>query len=228
MKFLALMHALSAQRQSQPLAPSQLTACWRRVVEPHVIRLKTTRSYAVDPDTVVVGGTYDQEDEKLGLPCIEISLVYHPEQETIQLDDTHWTRACLDLAECIGHEQIHQEQAHRRGWRSRAYCSQAQDRRLREEQQYLGAGCEIDAYGFSIAAELCYLHGVFEPADSTLEQVFMYRVYRDTFAEDQSVLLELRKCISKYLCRLEVDYHDKTDPRVIRPRTRRSKRRPGK
>lgn len=222
------MHALLAQRQSQPLAPSQLTARWRRVVDPHVIRLKTSRSYAVDPDMVVIGGTYDSEDEKIGLPCIEISIIFNPLQEKIQLNDQQWNRTCLDIAECISHEQIHQEQANRRGWKSRAYRSTATDPKLKEEQQYLGTTCEIDAYGFSIAAELYYLHRTPAIDESTLENIFMYQVYSDIFASDQSVLLELRNCISKYLCRLEVDYHDKTDPRVNRPRPRRSKRRPSK
>ena len=93
----------------------------------------------------------------------------------------------------------------------------------KEEQEYLGTKEEIEAYGFSIAAELSAMHGAFSIDSPELEDIVMWRVYSSTFDTDQSVVLKLRQQISKYLCRLEADYHDQQNSK--RPRSRSRSRR---
>jgi hypothetical protein len=116
---------------------------------------------------------------------------------------------CFDIAECIGHEFVHREQ-HKRKKKVYRYRSQDTDAEKREDQQYMGSSDEIEAYGFSIAAELAELHNCFELDETKLNEVLMYRVYSSTFDTDQSVVLKLQKQISKYLRRLEIEY-DKTN-----------------
>ena len=223
MKLPALMHSLQplGLHQGQGLSPSRMTAMIRRALGSQII-LKTRRAATVDPDTIVIGGCYDSEADQQGWPAIELTLNYHPAQETILLDAEDWHRTCLAIAECIGHEQVHREQYRGRGWldNPHSYHSTSKDPALRDEQEYLGDPDELEAYGYSIAAELAEMHGVFDVDHPALDQVFMYRVYLETFDTDKSVVLKLRQYISKYLRRLEVDYNEKTNPRS-NPRTRR-------
>ena len=169
------------------LTPVEITRFVRKQIKETSIKFRTRRSYIADADQILVGGTYDEDQD----PCIQIDLIYHPQVTEYTLID--WHTLAADLAECIGHELVHQQQGRRR---YRSYASS------NKEQAYLGAGHEIEAYGFSVAADLVSRHGGNYQAR---DQVFMYNVYKDTFSQDQSILLELDRHISKYLEQLKAE-----------------------
>lgn len=211
--FVALMQRLmKLQQPGQVIPTTELTDIIRKGIKLPQVRLYTRRSPGVDYDTVSIGGIYDQHLDQEGEPCVELSIIYHPDQQHIDTTKLDWRRVCLDVAECVGHEFVHRDQ-HKRKKKVRKYKSRDTDSTKREEQEYLGSSEEIEAYGFTIAAELAELHQCFELNESKLNEVLMYRVYSSTFDTDQSVVLKLHKQISKYLRRLEVEYNDKTNSR---------------
>jgi hypothetical protein len=179
--------ALAERYSNRVFRPSELTRLIRRQFPSADFIFYTSRDYAVDPDMILVSGLYDCEAEMQLQPPIEITLSYHPEQT--EYTNINWAQLAFDVSECIGHEQIHQQQ----------YCNLAEltEYAGTEEQEYLGHGCEIEAYGFSIAAEsFVYRKHHTECA--------MYQVYCNTFDTDRSVLLQLEKQIIKYIKELEL------------------------
>jgi hypothetical protein len=149
----------------------------------------TDRNSGADPNMIIVSGTYDSDHDVLGLPSVEITLSYHPAQDSYNTKNINWTQLSFDLAECAAHELIHREQ-HQSGRRYKRYRGDTED------QTYLGDESEIDAYGFSIAAD-----SVVSGRD--FRTCAMYQVYQNTFDTDQSVIVKLEKQIIKYLRRLE-------------------------
>jgi hypothetical protein len=75
------------------------------------------------------------------------------------------------------------------------YRSKTDNLLLVEEQEYLGNEYEIEAYGFSIAAESS-IKGL------PFEECTMTKVYKETFDNDPTVIVKLRKQFVKYLERL--------------------------
>lgn len=208
--FLALLQRLmKLQQPGQVILASELTDIFRKGIKIPQVRLYTRRSPGVDLDTVSIGGAYDADLDQDGDPCVEVFVIYNPDQQHINTSVLNWHRVCFDLAECVGHEFVHRTQ-NKRKKKIRKYVSRDTDAEKRSDQQYMGGSDEIEAYGFSIAAELAEMHRCFELDEDTLNQVLMYRVYSSTFDTDQSVMLKLHKQISKYLRRLEIEY-DKTN-----------------
>jgi hypothetical protein len=182
------------------LAPSQLTRYIRRAVGDKAIKIQTQRSTGIDPNDIIVSGAYDSEDDKDNEPCIELNIGYSRHQDTLCLNDCNWDRYSFDIAECIGHEYVHREQYRKKRANRHTYTPHplSEDH---DEQEYLGNNDEVEAYGYTIAAELAVFHnGVL----GMREEVFMYQQYTKTFAHDQSVVLKLNDYIVKYLSRLEV------------------------
>lgn len=208
--FVPLMYALAkVPRHQGPIAPSELSALFRNAVKNPIIRIFTKRTQLVLNNQVCVGGLYDAEEDRLGNPCVEVYLLYNPDQQHVTLTKAQWQRLCFDIAECIGHELVHRAQAKRRKYKlARDYRSKDHCNLKREEQEYLGSPDEIEAYGFSIAAELAAMHGSFNIDSPHMDNIVMWKVYQSTFDTDQSVVLKLQHQISKYLCRLEADYYD--------------------
>ena len=214
----------SLSRYQGPVTPSEVTALLRSGIKIAGVKLTTGRSTEVDKDQVVVYGVYDDDQDATGDPHIHVTLAYNVDQLHICLDLLAWQRLCFDVAECVGHELVHRAQARRRRFKpGKNYHSREHYEFIKQEQQYLGKPDEIEAYGFSIAAELAAMHGIFDSQHHVKEQIVMYKVYQGTFVTDQSVLLKLDKHISKYLCRLEADYHDQQNSK--RPRSRSRSRR---
>lgn len=212
-------------RYQGPVTPSETTALLRSGIHIPGVRLATGRSAEVDLDQVVVYGLYDDDQDASGDPHIHVTLAYNVDQLHICLDLPAWQRLCFDVAECVGHELVHRAQARRRKFKpGKNYHSRDHYAPKKQEQQYLGRPDEIEAYGFSIAAELAAMHGIFDSQHHVKEEIVMYKVYQSTFDTDQSVLLKLDKQISKYLCRLEADYYDQQNSKrsVARRRTRRT------
>ena len=146
--------ALGKRVQGRKYSASEFTRLIRRQFPATDFVFKTYRDYAVDPDCVVIAGLYDQWDDSEFLPCITVTLCYHPEQDTYFASIFNWQQFAFDVAECIGHELVHRDQ-HRSGRTPllKRYVSKHTVPAVQQEQQYLGDESEIEAYGFSIAAE---------------------------------------------------------------------------
>ena len=204
------MYSLARVPKHQgPISPRELTAKFRAVVNNPAIKITTQRSGLVLFDQVCVGGLYDPDNDQHREPCVEVYLLYHPDQQHLVLPLAQWQRLCFEVAECIGHELVHRAQARRRKYKiARNYVSRDHCNLKREEQEYLGSRDEIEAYGFSIAAELAAMYGSFDIKSPCMENIVMWQVYQSSFDTDQSVVLKLKRQISKYLRRLEADYYD--------------------
>lgn len=105
--FLTLLERLlKLQQLSQVIPASELTDIIRKGIKIPQVRLYTRRSPVVDFDTISVGGLYDSYLDREGEPCIELSIVYHPDQQHIDLAKLNWAQVCFDVAECVGHEFV--------------------------------------------------------------------------------------------------------------------------
>ena len=119
------------------------------------LRITKTKYKKATPNTVMVGGCYYSERDQFNKTCIEISMLYSPEDEHLKLNNRKFARVCIVIADTILHEIIHMRQYRRREFKDLPdYPSTARKASKREEQSYLGNSDEIDAYGFNIACEL--------------------------------------------------------------------------
>lgn len=189
------LKALGERIKGRSYSASELTKLVRRQFPVTDFVFITYRDYAVDPDMVVVAGLYDSNSEFL--PSITVTMCYHPEQQTYFMDLLNWEQLSFDLAECIGHELVHRDQfKHKRKPSLKQYHSTHTDPKVNGEQEYLGSEDEIEAYGFSIAAEM---HVFSKPA----HECVMYSVYQETFDTDTSIVLKLETQIEQYKKLLE-------------------------
>lgn len=183
--------ALGERVKGRNYTASNFTKLIRRQFPATDFSFRTQRDYAVDPDSIVVAGFYDPWDDREMLPSVSITLCYHPEQDLYFVDLLNWQQFSFDLAECIGHELVHRDQTQNgRKPKLKPYVSD------NAERAYLGSEDEIEAYGFSIAAE-CSVFG------RTPEQTPMWQAYQETFDTDTKVLLKLKQQVQQYLERME-------------------------
>lgn len=177
------------------LAPSDVTRIIRRQFDSNIYVLVTSRSEIVSPDMIVVSGFYDCFDDAQDLPCIQLSLDYHPNQAFYITNLIDWERLAFDLAEASGHEMIHRQQ-HWNGMYGQTYQSLSQDLAIKQDQEYFGHANEIAAYGFSIALESMHRNISYEDCE-------MYGVYQRVFVDDQKIIVKLQHYIIKYLKQME-------------------------
>jgi hypothetical protein len=206
--------ALESKYGDSRLAPSEITDLVRKCIKDSNVRVTTKRNGKVDLGYIVPSGAYDSEDDADHEPCVHLDLVYHPDQQHLQLKQVGWDRVSFEICEVIGHEYVHRDQ-HRKRIRSTSYAGTlAEDAHQRQEQQYYGESNEIEAYGYSIAAELACFYN----SDATAApQTHTYQLYSRLFAHDQSVIMKLEQYISKYLNKLEAAQNVKTN---TQPRNR--------
>ena len=185
---------LKEKYQSRTFKANEFTRLIRRQFLSRDFSFRTHKDYAVDPDMVITAGSYDCYYDGLGLPHTEITLCYHPEQDQYFGAALDWDQISFDVAECIGHELIHRSQ-HKSRRKLAKYISSISDINKKAEQEYLGAEEEIEAYGFSIAAE----SKIFNKEYSNCA---MYNIYTNIFDSDHSVVVKLEEQIVKYLTQL--------------------------
>jgi hypothetical protein len=183
---------LRERYNSRSFSASEFTKIIRRQFPAADFSFQTHRDYAVDPDMIVVAGIYDCYNDAQFLPHTEITLCYHPEQDIYIGNNLDWQQISFDIAECIGHELIHRQQ-----YKSKAKFKPYKG--INSEQEYLGDESEIDAYGFSIAAESVVYNRPYT-------ECTMFKVYQTTFDNDHSVVVKLQKQIVKYLKEQELNY----------------------
>ena len=184
---------LEARYSTRTFSASEFTKLIRRQFPAADFSFRTHRDYAVDPNMVIIAGIYDCYNDAQSLPHTEITLCYHPEQETYSGHLFNWQQISFDIAECIGHETVHRQQYKNKA-KLKSYKS------ANSEQEYLGDESEIEAYGFSIAAESVVYKRPYS-------ECTMFTVYKNTFDKDHSVIVKLQKQIVKYLQQLE-PYHE--------------------
>lgn len=193
---------LESRYGDSSLSPAEITALVRKQIRNPDVRVYTKRDKAVDIGTVSIGGAYEADLDDQEEPCIDLYLIYNADQMYCQLRQLNWSRVCFDIAEALGHELVHRHQ-HRRHIKPKLYQSTlAKDHPNYQEQVYLGDSSEIDAYGFTIAAELVVFYNAdIEQLDTS--DILLWRTYEQVFADDQSVVLKLREHIVKYLNKLK-------------------------
>lgn len=200
--------ALESKYGDSRLAPSEITDLVRKYIRDSNVRVTTKRNNRVDLGTIVPSGAYDSGDDAEYEPCIHVELLYHPDQQHLQLKDVDWVRVSFEICEVIGHEYVHKDQ-HRKRQRSISYAGTlAEDQHVRSDQQYYGESNEVEAYGYSIAAELaCF----YEQNEGHAHLTETYQLYTRLFAHDQSVIMKLNHYISKYLNKLKAAQNVKTN-----------------
>lgn len=179
------------------LMAGEVTKIIRRQFSATDFSFRTHRDAAVDLDMIIIAGTYDCFNDTQGVPYVEITLCYNPNQSYYFTNLLDWKKISFDIAECIGHEIVHQVQ-HKTKTKLTPYTSNHTNPVLQEDQEYLGDESEIEAYGFSIAAEMVTFNKPFTECD-------MYCAYLQTFDNDHSVIVKLEKQIRKYLMQLGVN-----------------------
>lgn len=209
---LSRLQKLSRSTKRARITPSELTSLVRKQAPDPLIRYRTLRSRAVHPGQVLISGVYDSEEDAQGFACIEVCLNYNPQEKYLDPELVDWRQLSFDIAECIGHELVHRKQRQRR---ARVYVSDLEPGPLKDEQEYLGSSDEIEAYGFSIAADLAVNHNSLDDINKT----DMWKVYSNTFEKDQSVLLELEQHVRKYYSKLKGGGHEQ-NRRQTNPRRR--------
>lgn len=186
--------------------PSEFTTIIRRQFAGADFVFKTIKDDAVDPDMIVIAGSYDPMEDSIGEPSIEICLCYCPGQKYYFIDLIDWEKLCFDIAECICHEGIHQLQ-YRKQRSQREFIMKLDDVNVHHDPDYLSNDLEIEAYGFSIAAESVMYAQHFT-------ECMMYKIYEKTFDKQPMVMAKLEQQILKYLKFLEMTY-EKSTPRVV-------------
>lgn len=179
--------------------PSKFTDLIRRQFDAVTFIVKTERDPAVDPDQVIVAGLYDCYDDAEMLPSITITLCYHPAQETYFIDLINWDQFAFDLAECVGHEMVHMHQFKLGRMPELDEYQHPTSLEPTLDQEYLGDESEIEAYGFSIAAEMFMFK-------KSIQDCVMYLVYQQTFETDKQIVLQLEQQVEQYFKTLEQLY----------------------
>lgn len=183
--------------------PSEFTNLIRRQFTGADFVFKTIKDPGVDPDMIVVAGSYDPMEDSLGEPSIEICLCYCPGQKYYFIDLIDWDRLCFDIAECMCHEGIHQIQ-YRKQRNQREFTIKLEDLDVHHDPDYLSNDLELEAYGFSIAAESVTFGQHYTHCS-------MYKVYEKTFDDHPMIMAKLDQHILKYLKYLEMTYEQAPD-----------------
>lgn len=192
------------ESESQRFSIPELTNSIRQLVWYTDFRFFTKRDKGLSKNTVVVGGLYDPHDDQIGLPSISIYLTYPAKQRYIKIKDLDWPQVTLKIVECVGHELVHQEQYRARDYDigPNIFVSSKEDKELRESQEYLGSTDEIEAYGYSIAAEIFLSERPEKISGKHVVKTELYKSYVTAFGSNHIVVRNLLENVLKYYKRL--------------------------
>jgi len=186
--------------QSQRFTIPEFTQLLRGFVGTKHIKVKTSRDKVVSKNQVIIGGSYDPEEDAANCPSIIIYITYNPDQKRIRIKDIDWSQLCLDLIECSGHEIIHQTQYRLRGFDigPNIFVSLSPEERKRTDQEYLGNPDEIEAYGYSIAVEVFLKYSPKIITIKYISKTAMFKTYVNAFGREHKVVGGLLSYIVKY------------------------------
>jgi hypothetical protein len=190
---------------SRKFSVPDLTKVLRRFAGSDDIKLSTKRDDKVDRNQVVVGGLYDPHEDEANFSSIFIYIHFNPKQKNIYIKDIDWPQTCVNLIECVGHEIIHQEQFRSRDFDigPHLFVSKKEDRELRDDQEYLGNPDEIEAYGYSIAAEIYLKDNPAKISGRNVVKTAMYKTYCKTFGPNHPIVRQVLEHTLKYYTKLK-------------------------
>ena len=183
----------------------QLTKELRDFVGTDDIKLFTKRDANVDKNQIVISGLYDPFEDQANFSSISI-FVNYSKQKNIVIQNLDWLGICISLIECVGHESIHQEQYRARDFDRgpNIFVSAKEDTKLRNDQEYLGDPDEIEAYGFSIAAEVFLKDNPERISGKHVVKTVLYKAYCEAFGPNHIVTRHLLENVLKYYNRLTI------------------------
>jgi hypothetical protein len=190
--------------KARKFTPSELTKILRKFVGTEDIKLKTHRDKNVDKNQVIITGHYDSWEDEANYASIVIYANFNPDQGVIFMKNIDWHRLCVDLVECTGHEIIHQAQYRARDFDigEKIFVSGSKDAGRRLAQEYLGNPDEIEAYGYSIAAEIYLTIAPKRLNSKHVSKIALYKEYVETFGIQHPVVRELLVYVVKYYSQL--------------------------
>lgn len=192
---------------SRRFSPPELTKVLRLFVGNNDIKIKTHRDSRVDRNQIVISGCYDPMEDESNFASILIYVTYSPTQKHIYIRNIDWSQLCVDLIECTGHEIVHQSQYRAREYDigSTIFVSLSSDIEKRTDQEYLGNEDEIEAFGYSIAAEM-YLK--LTPKTLTHKHITKsatFEAYNAAFGVDHPVVQKLLEFVYRYYSQLQTN-----------------------
>jgi hypothetical protein len=179
--------------KNKKFTPAQLTAIFRKFAGSSDIIVKTHRDKNVDKNQVIIGGSYDPEEDQDNCASITLYITYHPDQKKIYIRDLDWNQICIDLIECSGHEAVHQFQYRARNFDCGPtfFISTCTIESKRADQEYLGNPDEIQAYAFSIAADVYLKNNTSILTYKLISKSAMYKAYVAAFGKEHSIVQSL-------------------------------------
>ena len=194
--------------------PEQITKLISRNVPYRDVVFSTNLTVNSGSHGITVSGLYDYGDDQWGYRPIEIELAYFKRKRHFvicaSMTRKKWYRLCFDVASVLGHEYVHLQQYRDRDYRpGRGFRSREKDESLKQTQEYLGHADEVDAYSFTIAAEMSM--GLRSGKVIDLEETVMYNNYCDAFGADHSIITKLKNKSLKYYSILEGQYNEQSN-----------------
>lgn len=158
--------------------------CFARRLETHLnqrhpIRVRVQENTDIlDPDDFTIGAEYDCELDQLNKKHFIVNLIInHPKHIPMSITGDFADHFTLEMVEALVHEYQHQHQYRSRGYMlNRGFASAHKDRKIKEEQEYLGSPDEIDAYAANIAARF-YLAKLLNTKVESLDLKHYYQVF---------------------------------------------------
>ena len=213
-ELLDQLEALYDINQGREFTPSAVTNLIARNVPYRDVVFLTNLTINSEIHSITVSGLYDYGDDQWGYRPIEIELAFFKKKRKFSMGKSltreRWNRLCFDVASILGHEYVHLRQFRDRDFKvKRGYRSREQDDELKATQEYLGHNDEIDAYSFTIAAEMAMQ--LRQNKTMQLEDTVMYQNYCGAFGFYHSIITKLKKKSLKYYYILEGQYNEQSN-----------------
>ena len=202
---------------TRKFSPAEITNILRLFIGDSDIKLKTLRDRHLSNNQVVISGSYDPVEDESNFSSITIYVSYSTTQKNIYIRSIDWSQLCIDLIECTGHELIHQNQYRERGYNpsSSFFVGTSTDDERRGEQEYLGCTDEIEAFGYSIAADVYLNVGPKKLSYKHIAKTAMFKEYSAAFGSNHPIIHQLIEFASKYYIQLQGDKNAKEPGRIV-------------
>jgi len=212
------MVAYGKSIETRKFTVPEFTKLLRGFVGSFDIKVKTSRNAEVDKNQIIIGGSYDPEEDAANCSAITIYVTYNPAQKKICIKDIDWKQLCIELIECSGHEVVHQTQYRLRGFDigPNIFVSLSPEERKRTDQEYLGSPDEVEAYGFSIAVEIYLKYSTKSLTLKNIAKTPMFKAYVNAFGEEHKIVKELIEFVIDYYQIISENNHAKTLQEYIR------------
>jgi len=187
-------------RRTDTLTVSEFTKILRNFVGSEEVKVVASRSANVDLNQVIVNGNYDPLADQLGERSITLTVSYNPDQKTVRFRDVDWPQVCIDVLECAGHELVLQQLYRMRDFdvAPTMLVSKNVNGKSNTLREFLGHPDEIEANGYSIAAEV-YLKWAPRALNSKVVALNpIFKAYCSTFGVNHAVVRKLITYSSKY------------------------------